>query len=282
MATSTSQSTKKANNNAAADARRQAIKGIIKKHLDAYFSSTLGKQDDIVNIFTALIHLESSFNYNARGLTIPLARSSGARDYWESPVIQKILNDPQSTAQHKTNLTSGLRAMGLVQSMGWNHIKGASKKNGKCLLEQLCRNDEMKSKLLVSPESLANASLEDQLLGDANMDKMILAGLLILEDKWKSCKQDGGGWKIGNYVFPLRISAAIAGYLGLGKADVRTGITPPQYAASIVGGDRYKIANGASAPAIRDSAVQYASVSGPDIALSSTTRVSPSGCVDKA
>jgi len=279
MATSTSQSTKKANNNAAADARRQAIKGIIKKHLDAYFSSTLGKQDDIVNIFTALIFHESRFNLNLPGILIPLipGKKRMANDYEESPVIQNIRNDPNTTEIHKKRLLAGRRAMGLTQSMGWNHIKGASKKTGKCYMEILCKDDKMRADLIIAPEALASTTLEDFLLGEKNMDKMILAGLLVLEDKWKNCKPHKDGWKVGTYVFPLHISAAVAAYLGKGFSD-DLGTTPLQYAATIVGGDMYKQANGASAPVIRDSAIQYASTDGPTLALSSTTRVSTSGC----
>lgn len=289
MATSTSSSTKKSSNNSANDRRRQELRGIIKGHLDTYFKSTLGTQDDMVNIFLALICLESSFNAGAKGPAISLSSSSGARDYWESTSVQSKLkeidatiasgtatDDQKSAArQQRANIQSGLKAMGLSQSMGWNHIKGGSKKDGKCLLEKA--RPDLSDQLCISPGD----SLETSLLGESNMSKNVLAGLVVLESKWKACKKVASGWQIGSYVYPLRVSASVSGYLGLGAKDTQTGITPGAYTASIVGGSMYAKANGATSPVIRDSAVQYASTEGPVVATSASPRAQVAGCVAK-
>lgn len=289
MATSTSQSTKKANNNAEGDRRRQDLRGIIKTHLDTHFKSTLATQNDMVNIFLALMLRESSFDNGANSAP-PAIVAKGSKgetagySYLYSSVIQNKLKEieairssgsstddqKEAAKQQYKNIYSGLTPFGLTQTMGWNHVKGASS-TGKCLIESA--RPDLAPGLVIAPGD----SLKNFLLGDSNMSKNVLAGLIVLESKWNSCKPSKDGWRIGDYVYPLRISAAVSAYLGLGKAD-QLNTTPGAYTASIVGGSFYAKANGASAPVIRDSSIQYASSDGPLIALSSTTRVTSTGC----
>lgn len=269
--------TKSPNASAAAnEARRQVLRTTIDNCLKQYFSSTLGTQDDMVNIFLAQVYMESHFNVDAKfGGTLSFTTSSGAADYYYSPAIQKILNT--GSAAQKANEPLGRKALGLTQSMGWNHIRGASRKTGKCLFETL-HNGAFASRLCVNPGDDPTAIL----LGEANIENSILAGLAVLESKWNAAKKTKDGWVIGSYVFPMRISAAVAGYLGLGAKDAN-GTTPQAYSASIVGGQHYLAANGASAPAIRDSSIQYASTkaNGPVMTVASGKNLSPTGCLQK-
>lgn len=266
-------------NSAVNDSRRQIIRAAIEKNLTQYFSKSLGKQEDMVNIFTALIFLESRFNVNATytGALSYDNEYSGAADYHYSPVIQKILQT--GNKYQIANEPQGRRAWGLTQSMGWNHIRGASKKNGVCEIERIAskKDGSLVARLTVAP----GEDVSTILTGESNVENSVLAGLLILESKWDLCKQNSQGWSVGksSQVFPSRISASIGAYLGLGKAD-KFGTTPAMYAASIVGGAMYKTANGTSAPAIRDSKIQYASsTSGPPITLASGSNQKPTGCI---
>ncbi len=271
MATSTSTAKKKQVSNAANEAKRQVFRETIKSLLATHFSGTLNTQDDMVKIFLSLMLLESSWNVDVRGKSIPVRISSGARDYWNSNAVKKILET--GTATQISNVTEGLRAMGLSQTMGWNHVKGASA-TGKCEIERI--RPDLAGQLCVAPGDDIAAIL----VGEKNISNNILAGLAILESKWKACKAVPGGWKIGSRVFPLRISASVAGYLGLGKADVVTGKTPEDYSASIVGGDMYAKANGDTSPQIRDSKVQYATTTtqGPVMTVASAKPNGPAGC----
>ena len=263
----------KSSNAAANESRRQVLRATIDSVIKAHFSSTLGTQDDIVNIFLALTHLESHFNVNARGPLVSETVSSGARDYWNSTPVKNILAN--GSAQQKANLIAGKRALGVAQIMGWNVVRGASVKNGKCEVEK--HRPDLAGLLCVD----AGDDLEAKFLGEQNLVHAVTAGLVILESKWKAVSKTADGWKAGQMVFPLRISGAVAAYLGLGKADVVTGMTPQAYSSSIVGGSHYLAANGASAPNIRDSNVQYASSSakGPKITVASAQNKKPSGCV---
>ena len=260
----------------ASEAKRQILRAMIDQCIGENFAKTLGPQNDITNIVLSLMLLESHWRTDAVGPVVSTTISSGARDYYNSQVVQNVVNNG-STAQ-KINLYDGIRAQGLMQVMGWNVIKGASKKNGKCVIETV--RPDLVSLLCVNPGDSVSAVY----LGDANIHRAITAGLAILESKWLYCKKTADGWQIGNFVFPLRISASVAGYLGLGAKDVVTKLTPQAYAASIVGGDSYQVANGASAPVIRDSNVQYASTSaaGPVQTSASGTAGAVAGCAAKA
>lgn len=258
-------------NTAQNDARRQAIRTTIQKVIESKFKSTLGQEKDIVNIFLALVHLESHFNVNAMGKPVSPSVSSGARDYWNSTVVQNVINT--GTPAQKANLPTGYQAIGLTQVMGWNVVRGASKATNRCEVERL-RPD-----LVDQLCSSAGDDLTTKFLGESGMENIITAGLVILEGKWKAVTQVKDGWKAGSWVFPLRISAAVAAYLGLGKKDVVTGITPTSYAASIVGGSNYLAANGTSSPIVRDSQTQTASSSGPIINIASANNQAVAGCL---
>jgi hypothetical protein len=144
--------------------------------------------------------------------------------------------------------------MGLTQVMGWNIIRGASK-SGKCLIESA--RPDLAGRLCVSPGDSVAAKLK----GSANIENSILAGLVVLESKYKTGYAKNGYWavKIGNQerVFPSRISAAVSMYLGMGLKDA-AGTTPTSYAQEIIGGIAYSKANGSVSPAIGKSRPQTA------------------------
>ena len=171
-----------------------------------------------------------------------------------SVVISNVMSHA-SAAQIQNIKDSSVRALGLSQSMGWNHVRGASR-SGKCLMEPV-RGGQFASRLCVSPGEDPGRLL----LGEANIENSILTGLLILEDKWNNCRPANNGtvmYKGTNYVFPSRIYAALSAYLGLGSSGDSNHTTFSNYASSILWGNAYKIANGASAPAITLQTNQYA------------------------
>lgn len=232
------------------ETRRQQIRTLISSHLGS-FKSTLGTEPDIVNIVLSLCFYESSFNPSAAGPAIPLTKSSLAKDYWNSTPVQAILSN--STAAQKDNLKWGLRGLGLMQCMGLNLVKGASKK-GPQYIEKLASTSSAGSLLKAF---IINAGDDPRQLiwGEANMGNNILVGMAILEDKWKNCKKTTAGWNPGNgVIYGSRIAAAVSAYLGLGEKDSATGVTPQAYSSSIVFGSAYKTANGTTAPLVRTSA----------------------------
>lgn len=260
---------------AASDTRRQLIRDTTKSLIEQNFASTLGTQDDIVNIFMALMFYESRFNVNAIYPT-PLPARSGtiSGDYYNSSVIQSMLSNPATTAQQRANEPLGRQAMGLAQVMGMYFVRGASG-SGKCFFET-ARGGKFANQLCVSPGD----DIRVKVLGDANVSNAILAGLLVLESKWNSLKLRNGAWEIAGRRFSTRIYGAVGAYLGLGSSGDANGTTFNMYANSIVGGSAYQTANGATAPAVRDSNIQYASVTaaGPTVAVNSSTQ-GPSGCI---
>jgi hypothetical protein len=269
-------STKKPNaGSAASEARRQTLRATVDGVIKAHFASTLGTQDDIVNIVLGLMLLESGWNPSKHGGTVSKGVGTSGYDYWASTPVQNILQ--KGSPQQKTNLEAGLVGVGLGQVMGWNFVRGASKVGGKCEIERL--RPDLAGLLCVD----AGEDVLAKIQGEANIALAVTACLVLLEGKWKAVKQTKEGWSTGKYVYPLRISAAVSAYLGNGNAD-KNGTTPPMYAASIVGGAMYKSANGASAPAIRDSQVQYASSTAakPGTAVASASKsTSQPGCIQK-
>lgn len=248
------------------EAFRQTLRSTTEGLLKQYFSSTLYTVDDMSNIFLALMLKESSFNANAR-YKAPLDpyTSSGAKDYYFSPAIQSILSGSGNFDQ-KQNEPEGRTALGLTQVMGWNIVKGASR-SGKCVVEQY--RPDLVSRLCINPGD----SAAYKLLGPDNIENSILAGLVVLESKYKiGSPTQSGGWGVRIVSggtsqilqFPSRIYSAVAGYLGYGTADAN-GTNYLTYASQIVGGSVYAAANGAAAPSISGFKSQTAAVaySGP-------------------
>lgn len=225
---------------AAIATNKQTVKTLITNALSQYFGSTLNREQDIVNIVMAMVQQESAFSVVAVGPVISTSVSSGAKDYWTSQPIQNLL--ATGTPTQRSLASQGLQAWGLLQSMGWNHIKGASKKNGQTEIEQ--SRPDLAGQLVWAP----GTDLSTKLYTTACMPTQILAGLVLLESKYKYVTQTTQGWHYGksSQYFSSKLSAAIGAYLGLGGYDRATGMTPSQYVANIVYGRMYQLANNSS------------------------------------
>jgi hypothetical protein len=263
------------------DALRQKLRSTTEGLIKQYFGPTLGTVSDMTNIFMALMYQESTFNVNAEFST-PLSpiTSSGAADYYNSSAIQSLFQgnpSDQRLAVIYQNEPQGRTAIGLTQVMGWNIIKGASK-SGKCVVEQF--RPDLASILCINP----GESVRAKLLGEANMSNSILAGLVVLESKWKAIHPSGSDWsiKVGGktLLFPSRIYGAVAGYLGYSGSDAN-GTTYTKYANAIIGGSMYAAANGPVAPSVGTARVQTAAVAakGP-LTIGGVGKIP--GCVAKA
>lgn len=247
------------------------IKEFIGSHAKTYFSSTLGTEKDIVNIITAQFFLESRFNTNAIG---PALSNRESRNYLSSSAVQAILTEGNATEQ--ANIQQGLRVIGLGQVSG-HYLVRRGTPSGKGEVERL--RPDLATLVCVEP----GEDLFAKILGEDNMSNAILASMIILESKYKNVASAGGAYfkSIGDRssnTYPSKISAAIAGYLGLGASDVN-GTTPVAYASSIVGGAIYSRANG-SAPSIYESGIrELAALSaGPTTNGSSRAKISTPGC----
>lgn len=250
---------------------KQALRQVISETINSYFSGTLGQEPDIVNIVMALCYRESSFRPNQPGPVLPLADSSIARDYWNSPVI--VAARQNATPQQLANINEGLRAWGVMQVGGWNVVRGASKAGGGKTEIEKARPD-LAGQLMVGPGESIRAKYD----GETNLRTQVQAGLVMLESKWKQVKGSGISWKIGNFTFNSRISGAVAAYLGLGARDVVTGLTPQAYANSIVYGQAYQIANNGASPTGYQSASNAPAGSGPAVTAASGNNQVPAGC----
>jgi hypothetical protein len=252
---------------------KQNVKTIITNLLGQYFSSTLNRESNIANIVMAMVQQESSFSYNAIGPVISTSVSSGAKDYWNSQPVQNVI--VSGTPTQRSLVAQGLQAYGLLQVMGWNFIQGASKKNGQTEI-QVSRPD-LAGTLCVP----AGTDLTPLYQGQATASNQVLAGLVMLESKYKHINQTSSGWHYGNssQYFTSKIAAAIGAYLGLGGYDRATGMTPNQYVSNIVYGKMYVLANGSSSMGTSPNATNVASTSsGQTVNIASGNNQVPPGC----
>lgn len=217
---------------------KQICATTIRQLLDQYFPNTLGKENNVVNYILAQIQYESHFNVNAQGPSLSVINSSGARDYINSSAVQTVL--AKGINQQSINADQGLRAWGLMQTMGWNQVKGASQKTGKCLVET--SRPDLVGVLCVNP----GESLQAKYSGQSTVSNQILAGLVVLESKWKLVKQNGNQFTIGQFTYNSRMEATFQAYIGLATTDRGNGSSTAAYVASIYGGDAYKAATGSS------------------------------------
>lgn len=251
--------------------RTLKIKDLLRKLVNSHFSNTLGLEDDIVNIVNALVLLESSYNVNAVGPPVSYRPRTGGASYLGSSAISSALVGASPT--QVSNIWEGIYGTGLMQVMGWNFVRGAAP-SGMCELERL--RPDIAGDLLVSPGDSIRAAI----LGEANMEKALKAGLIMLEGKYRAVstgpgyfyfKQDAYGRR-----FNSKIQAAVAAYLGLGAKDGNN-VTPEEYANRIVGGQVYAKANGKDSFKVSDSVVQVASV-GPSTNGIGIAKISTAGC----
>lgn len=250
---------------------RNNMRQIYQGHLSSHFSSTLSQVPDIINILVSQAYYESRLNSNALGPVIGRS-SSIAKDYLSSPAIVNFLTTANPT--QIANVNRGLQGLGMGQSLGLNSVRGASAKSGQCLIEQA--RPDLAGQLCVNPGD----DLVATFLGDANLSKALLLQMVVLESKYKAVTPMTGGFgskgDVYNRVYPSRIAAAIAAYLGLGAAD-SNGTTPQAYSASIVGGQNYATANGVNLQVAQRN-LQQSDVVNPSTNGSGQMRLTPPGC----
>lgn len=223
---------------------KQICATTIRQLLDQYFANTLGKENDIVNLVLAQIQYESHFNVNAQGPALSTINSSGARDYMNSSAVQTVTS--KGINQQSINADQGLRAWGLLQTMGWNQVKGASQKTGKCLIETA--RPDLVGTLCVNP----GESIQAKYSGSSTVSNQILAGLAVLESKWKQVKQNGSQFTIGQFTYNSRMEATFQAYIGLAATDRGNGSSTSAYVASIYYGSAYKAATGTSGVVVQN------------------------------
>ena len=246
---------------------------IVQGHINNYFSGTLGREFDIAKIINGMIYIESRFNVNAVGNPNPPSRGTIGYKYKNSSAISTVYNIGSPT--QKANIDNGLRAVGILQVVGWNYIRGGAP-SGICEIQRL--RPDLAGPLLVEPGDDPIAPV----VGEANLSKALLLGLIVLEGKYRNVYPVAEGYKIKGdpkptRVFPTKINAAVAGYLGLGIRD-RNGTTPEEYSARAVEGSAYFAANGGSPLKISDSKITVASVNGPSTNGTGAERITVPGC----
>lgn len=221
---------------------RAKVKDTIKTLIDTHFTNTLGRENDIVNVVNAIAYHESRYNSTAIGPVVSSLKGTYGYKYITSSTCQIILNNSSTdvdTMTKKDNIKKGLRAFGLIQVMGWNVIRGATQ-TGICEMERL--RPDLAPSLIIS----AGDSLADNFLGEANIEKQLLAGLILLESGYKLCQKSGQNYSImynGNEVtFSSKLAGTVATYIGLGKSDGY--ITPETFINRIMYGEAYIAANG--------------------------------------
>lgn len=247
------------------------VKSILMDELEAHFSATLLQEPDIVNILAGMVHLESRFDYNRVGPPVSYRPGTQGFVYFNSSVMKAL--DKRGIPLEVANSFQGIQAVGLMQVMGWNFVRGASY-SGKCEIERL--RPDLAVDLTVAP----GEDIFAWILGEGNMDKAIRAGLIVLEGKFKLVSYSTEGYKVRgdpfNRKFPTKIGGAVAAYLGLGRAD-SNGTTPEAYSASVVGGADYVAANSNSLK-VKISTVNVASSRGPTTNSTGQRLVVVPGC----
>jgi hypothetical protein len=263
-----------ANNTSFNTVRISKVRDTITTLVNQHFASTLGREADIVNLVNALVCKESKFNVNAIGPVISSGPKNAGGVYLGSSAIKSLITNPSLTPLQRQNIDQGLRGVGLMQCLGLNHVRGGSPA-GICELERL--RPDICQPLLVNP----GEDLYSVVLGESNVTKSILAGLIILEGKYKATNKSGDYFSVRgdpyNRKFVTRMQGAVAAYLGLGRSDLN-GTTPELYSNQIVGGSFYLQANGKSPISIQDSEVKVISSNGPSTNSYGMNKIRPPGC----
>ena len=250
------------------------VKDMVKNKIESSFPSTLGREPDILNIVSALIFKESSFNVNAIGGKVSSGPRTGGGSYLSSSAVSSVLTNPSSTPTQVQNVYQGLTAVGLMQVMGHYFVRGGSP-SGQTELQR--SRPDLAAGLLVNPGD----DIYSTILGTANIEKAITAGLIILESKYRLISTGDNYFYVKGDRYQRRFSSklqgAVSAYLGLGAVDAN-GTAPEQYAAAIMGGSSYVAANGKNSIYIRDSEIKVASSNGPSTNGSNLNKITLPGC----
>lgn len=244
---------------------KQDLRARVTDLIKTNFANTLGQAFDIVNVFMALMYMESSFRTNRRSPNNDRSHFDRIMKYSAVSNVYKA-----GTADQKANIVNSIAAYGLAQVLGYYIIKGCGS-TGKCELERL--RPDLAGPILVNP----GVDVATSLNGDDKIDNQITAGLIILEGKYVEIAPI----LLRKGTYSNRLTAAVAAYLGLGKSDMN-GMTPEVYANSIIRGSSYQMANNGRGPGgvlvASDSSSNGTFGERPGVTSASGNRLSVAGC----
>jgi hypothetical protein len=130
-------------------------------------------------------------------------------------------------------MRNSVAGFGLMQATGWYTIKGAGPGGRNELMRM---RPDLAGPLLIEPGEDVNT-----VLGPDKLVNQILAGLIILEDKYEVANSLWANPPTASRPYSSRLAATFGSYLGQGFD--KNGSDPFSYAASIIQGDSYRIAN---------------------------------------
>lgn len=240
----------------------QIIEAEVNKLIKQHFSSTLGSITDITKLVLACIFKESSFNSSANS---GVHSESHFNKFKKYPSISAKYSSRTTTEQEKVNMRNSVAGFGLMQATGWYLIKGAGP-GGKNELMRM--RPDLAGPLLVEPGVDINT-----VLGPGKVTNQILAGLIILEDKYKISPSLVSNPPTQSKPYTSKVAATFGGYLGRGID--KFGSNPMAYASSIIQGDSYRVANSGYATRGKNDGTLAL---GPVKTSASGTNPSPVGC----
>lgn len=260
--------------------KKQEIGRIVKYVLGRHFPSAFPglTVDQMLPITMALAYRESALR------NIHATNSGNPDSSFVKSSVFSAINTEGDPVKMAAMARASTFVYGMMQVRGSYLVRGGAR-NGVCEIERI--RPDLVSEVCVEP----GQSIEERILGDANIERAVIAGLVVLQGKYadvpRIMKSDGANGYLyarSGLRFPSRISAAVGSYLGLSGAD-RFGTTSVGYASSIVGGEAYRIANNYSPTAkYSDGMAEYDSRTASQIARGPATngtelgRVLPAGC----
>lgn len=235
MATSTEQASGNSRPSSSAKSYTsiQVVKAEIDKLISAYFSGTLGTIPEVTKYVLACVYKESTFNSKANS---GIHGASQLKRFLAYSAIDSKMKAATTSEQEKANLRNSVAGFGLMQATGWYLIKGAGPGGQNELMRM---RSDLASQLIVEPGIDINTKL-----GPGMITNQLLAGLIILEDKYRVAGSLVANPTTEKKPYTDKISATFGGFLG--KGTDKFGSTPQSYASSIIHGSAYAIANGTS------------------------------------
>ena len=174
-----------------------------------------------------MIQAESSFRPQT-------AYASGTESKWNQMMTwSSIKNKYNSGTQlERSNLKYSNGNLGLTQVTGWYVIDGAGP-SGKSEMSRM--RPDLAPGLIVAP----GVDVKTILMGST--EKQILAGLIVLEDKYKSSV--AASW-VRKGIFKNKLEAAVGRYMGELDSVDKNKMSPRTYVQKIFYSKNYQMANG--------------------------------------
>lgn len=253
---------------------KQIVRQKLTTFIPQYFGNSLANEipNDIINLLMSLIQHESAF-VNPPRLGAIVVGSKGTyfqNEFLQYSAVAKVYNT--GTQQQRFNLQQSCRAFGLMQVMGQYLIKGVTKP---CQL-LVCRPDlaSVVNPILVNPGDDITSTMGpigNQSATDQQITNQIIAGLIVFERHYLYPGSINYGSKITN---------AMAGYYGIGKAVVANGVPQPsvqQYVDDVIHKD-YALANNSTYSGGGSSTQNAPSSTGPNQTIASGSNPKMPGC----